>query len=114
MPESDFDPNPARYLAVYGDDHKFTAALRDLVETDMEIGEINSVPSNSIMVSYLNALLSQKEDEIQDRILLIQERDLELQRLIDEIHRIYSSKRYKIGHLVIGPIESTISRIKRK
>ena len=114
MAESGFDPNPAKYLVVYGDDPRFKAALRDLDETDTNIGETNSVPSNTIMVRYLNLLLSQKENEIQDRISLIQERDIELQQLIDEIHRVYSSKRYKIGHLLINPIESSISRIRKK
>lgn len=114
MPESTYDPNPAKYLVVYGDDPRFKAALRDLDESDTNIGETNSVPSNTIMVRYLNILLSQKENEIQDRISLIQERDLELQRLIDEIHRVYSSKRYKVGHLLINPIESSISRIRKK
>ena len=108
------DPNPAKYLVVYGDDPRFKAALWDLDETDTNVGETNSVRSNTIMVRYLNVLLSQKENEIQDRISLIQERDIELQQLIDEIHRIYSSKRYKIGHLLINPIESSISRIRKK
>ena len=114
MAESSFDPNPAKYLVVYGDDPRFKAALWDLDETDTNVGETNSVRSNTIMVCYLNVLLSQKENEIQDRISLIQERDIELQQLIDEIHRIYSSKRYKIGHLLINPIESSISRIRKK
>ena len=114
MAESGFDPNPAKYLVVYGDDPRFKAFLWDLDETDTNVGETNSVRSNTIMVRYLNVLLSQKENEIQDRISLIQERDIELQQLIDEIHRIYSSKRYKIGHLLINPIESSISRIRKK
>ena len=114
MAESGFDPNPAKYLVVYGDDPRFKAALWDLDETDTNVGETNSVRSATIMVRYLNVLLSQKENEIQDRISLIQERDIELQQLIDEIHRIYSSKRYKIGHLLINPIESSISRIRKK
>lgn len=114
MAESGFDPNPAKYLVVYGDDPRFKAALWALDETDTNVGETNSVRSNTIMVRYLNVLLSQKENEIQDRISLIQERDIELQQLIDEIHRIYSSKRYKIGHLLINPIESSISRIRKK
>lgn len=114
IPESGFDPNPAKYLVVYGDDPKFLAALRDLEETDTRVGEANTVPSNMVMVRYLNVLLSQKEVEIQDRIKLIQERDVELQRLIDEIHRVYSSKRYRFGHVLIGPVESFISRLRRK
>ena len=107
------DPNPAKYLVVHGDDPRFIEALRHLDETDATVGDSNSVPSNTVMVRYLNVLLSQKEEEIQDRILLIQERDIELQRLIDEIHRIYSSKRYKLGHMLIGPVESIISRLRR-
>lgn len=114
MPESDFDPNPAKYLALYGDNPRFLSALRDLDETDSVIGETISVPSNTVMVRYLNTLLSQKEEEIQDRILLIQERDRELQRVIDEIHRVYSSKRYKLGHKIISPFESFLSRARRK
>ena len=102
MAESGFDPNPAKYLVVYGDDPRFKAALWALDETDTNVGETNSVRSNTIMVRYLNVLS------------LIQERDIELQQLIDEIHRIYSSKRYKIGHLLINPIESSISRIRKK
>lgn len=111
---TNYDPNPAKYLVVYGDDPKFLAALRDLEETDTRVGEANSVPSDMVMVRYLNVLISQKEGEIQDRILIIQERDTELRRLIDEIHRIYSSKRYKLGHMLIGPVESFISRLRRK
>lgn len=113
VPESSFDPNPAKYLVVHGDDPRFIEALRHLDETDATVGDSNSVPSNTVMVRYLNVLLSQKEEEIQDRILLIQERDIELQRLIDEIHRVYSSKRYKLGHMLIGPVESIISRLRR-
>ena len=64
MPESSFDPNPAKYLVVYGDDPRFKAALWDLDETDTNVGETNSVLSNTIMVRYLNVLLSQKENEI--------------------------------------------------
>lgn len=108
MSGTNHDPNPAKYLVVYGDNPVFTAALRDLDDTDSSIGEINQIKSNNVMVRYLNILLSQREDEIQDRILLIQDRDKELQRLIDEIHRIYSSKRYKLGHFIILPIESMI------
>ena len=114
MPEPGFDPNPAKYLVLYGDNPSFLSALRDLDETDSVIEETISVPSNTAMVRYLNILLSQKEDEIQNRILLIQKRDMELQQLIDEIHRVYSSKRYKLGHLIIGPVESFISRLRRK
>lgn len=113
VPESSFDPNPAKYLVVHGDDSRFKEALRHLDETDAKLGDSNSVPSNTVMVRYLNVLLSQKEEEIQDRILLVQERDIELQRLIDEIHRVYSSKRYKLGHMLIGPVESIISRLGR-
>jgi hypothetical protein len=104
-----YDPNPGKYLVVYGDDPKFLQSLRDLEEVDTSIGDLNSPISNSLMVRYLNVLLTQREEEIQDRILLIQERDRELQRLIDEIHRIYASKRYKLGHFIILPIESMIN-----
>jgi hypothetical protein len=113
MSRTNHDPNPAKYLVVYGDDPVFTAALRDLDDTDSSIGEVNEIKSNSVMVRYLNILLCQRENEIQDRILLIQDRDKELQRLIDEIHRIYSSKRYRVGHLIIHPIE-TVIRLTRK
>ena len=112
VPESNFDPNPAKYLVVHGDDSRFIEALRHLDETDAKVGDSNSLPSNTVMVRYLNVLLLQKEEEIQERILLIQERDTELQRLIDEIHRVYSSKRYKLGHMLIGPVESFISRFR--
>lgn len=108
------DSNPAKYLVVYGNDPSFLSALRDLDENDSNLGETNSVPSNTMMVRYLNTLLSQKEEEIQDRIKLIQERDTDLQRLINEIHRIYSSKRYKLGHMLIGPVESFIANIRKK
>ena len=114
VPESNFDSNPSKYLVVYGDDPRFKDVFRHLDETDAKVGDTNSVPSNTVMVRYLNILLSQKEEEFQDRILLIQERDTELQRLIDEIHRVYSSKRYKLGHMLIGPVESFISRLRRK
>ena len=112
VPESSFDPNPAKYLVVHGDDPRFIEAIRHLDETDAKVGDSNSLPSNTVMVRYLNVLLLQKEEEIQERILLIQERDTELQRLIDEIHRVYSSKRYKLGHMLIGPVESFISRFR--
>ena len=114
VPESRFDPNPAKYLVVHGNDPRFIEALRHLDETDAKVGDSNSVSSNTVMIRYLKVLLSQKEEEIQDRILLIQERDTELQRLIDEIHRVYSSKRYKLGHMLIGPVESFISRLRKK
>ena len=114
MKENNHDQNPGRYLVVYGDDPKFLSSLRDLDKTDSAIGDTNSAISNTLMVQYLNTLVSQKEDEIQDRICQIQERDKQIQLLIDEIHRIYSSKRYKVGHLAISPVESIISRIKRK
>lgn len=112
MAGSIFDPNPARFLQVYGNDPKFISALRELEDLDTSIGDQNSPASNSVMVRYLNVLLTQREDEIQDRILLIEERDKELQRLIDEIHRIYSSKRYKLGHLIIHPIEFVIKSLR--
>lgn len=110
MAGNNFDPNPAKYLVVYGNDPKFLKSLRDLEEVDASIGDVNSPTSINVMVRYLNVLLAQKEDEIQDRISLIQERDKELQKLIDEIHRIYSSRRYRMGHLIIRPIESMIKR----
>jgi hypothetical protein len=120
MSRTNHDPNPAKYLVVYGDDPVFTAALRDLNDTDFSIGEVNEIKSNSVMVRYLNILLCQREDEIQDRILQIQDRilqiqdrDKELQRLIDEIHRIYSSKRYRVGHVMINPIETVIRLIRK-
>ena len=119
MMGNNLDPNPAKYLVVYGDNPKFLQSLRDLEEVDTSIGEHNSPMSNSVMVQYLNVLLTQREDEIQDRILLIQERDnliqqrdKELQRLVDEIHRIYSSKRYKLGHFIILPIEYMINLLR--
>jgi hypothetical protein len=109
---NNFDPNPAKYLEVYSDDPKFLNSLRELEEVDSSIGEANSPTSNRVMVRYLNVLLNLKEEEIQDRISLIQDRDKELQRLIDEIHRIYSSKRYKLGHWIIHPIEFVIKRLR--
>ena len=111
--ESSLDPNPPKYFVAHSDDPRFTNSLDDLNEIDANIGNASSVPANTVLANYLDALLSQKEDEIQDRILLIQKRDSELQRLIDEIHRIYSSKRYKVGHMLIGPIESIFSKLRK-
>jgi hypothetical protein len=119
MAGDNFDSNPAKYLVVYGDDPKFLKSLRELADVETSIGEANSSNSNSVMLSYLNVLLAQKEDEIQDRILLIQERDKDLQAsieqiqtLIMEIHRIYASKRYRLGHLILNPIEMTINLLR--
>lgn len=111
MAGNDFDPNPARCLVVYSDNPKFLNSRWELEEVDSSIGEANSLTSNWVMVSYLNVLLNLNEEEIQDQILLIQDRDKELKRLIDEIHRIYSSKRYKLGHLIVHPIESVIKTL---
>jgi hypothetical protein len=112
MTGSNFDPNPAKFLQIYANDPKFVLALRELEAVDTSIGDDNSPAANSVMVRYLNVLLTQREEEIQDRILLIQERDKELQSLIDEIHRIYVSKRYKIGHLIIHPIEYVVKSLR--
>jgi hypothetical protein len=112
MAGNNYDPNPGKYLVVYGGDPKFLQSLRELEGVDTSIGNVNSPISNSAMVRYLNVLLTQREEEIQDRILLIQERDKELQRLIGEIHRIYSSKRYRVGHFIIFPIESVIKLLR--
>ena len=96
------DPNPAKYLSVYGDEPRFTSALRDLDHLDSTIGDTTSGPSHNALILYLNTLLAQKEDEIQERIQLIQERDKELNRL-------YLSKRYRIGHCVVRPLEVVLS-----
>jgi hypothetical protein len=118
MAGSNFDPNPAKFLQIYANDPKFVLALRELEAMDTSIGDDNSPAANSVMVRYLNVLLTQREEEIQDRILLIQERDKELQErdkelqgLIDEIHRIYASRRYKLGHLIIHPIEYVVKSL---
>lgn len=106
MSDSNFDPNPAKYLVVYGNDDKFKSALRNLSNLDEEIGEETSVVSNKAMVRYLNILIAQREEEI----LL---RDERIQELIENVHRLYSSKRYKLGHLVLNPIEKTLNLFKK-
>ncbi len=97
MQKSNYDPNQAKWLVVYGDSDDFNSALRELEKTDSEIGDQNSVVSNKVMIRYLNILITQKEEEIQD--------------LISTVHRLYSSKRYRIGHLLINPIEKSIYKL---
>jgi hypothetical protein len=91
------DLNQAKWLVVYGDSNDFDSALRELEKKDHQIGEQNSVVSDKVMIRYLNVLITQKQEEIQD--------------LISTVHRLYSSKRYRIGHLLINPIEKSIYKL---
>ena len=95
MSDSNFDPNPAKYLVVYGNDDKFKSALRNLNNLDEEIGEETSVVSNKAMIRYLNIIIADREEEIQT--------------LIKTVQRLHTSKRYKLGHLILNPIEKTLN-----
>ncbi len=107
MQKSNYDPNQAKWLVVYGDSDDFNSALRELEKTDNEIGDQNSVVSNKVMIRYLNILIAQREEEIQVR-------DVRIQDLISTIHRLYSSKRYRIGHFLINPIEKTLNKLLKR
>ena len=99
MTESNFDPNPAKYLVVYGNDDKFKSALRNLNDLDEEIGEETSVVSNKAMVRYMNIVIADREQEIQT--------------LITTVQHLYASKRYRLGHFILNPIEKTLNLFKK-
>ncbi len=64
MSESNLDPNPTKYLAVNGNDQKFKSALRNLNNTDEEIGEEASAVSNKAMIRNINTVIVDREEEI--------------------------------------------------
>jgi hypothetical protein len=72
--------------------------LKEIENLDSAIGEMVSEESRPYLILHLDKLLSKKE--------------LEVQKHVEWIHKIYSSRRYRLGHALIKPIEGSLLKIR--
>jgi hypothetical protein len=78
--------------------------LKELELMDSKIGDSVTEKSRPFLLLHLDEFLSISEQKIQDR-------DFEIQKHITWIHKIYQSRRYRLGNSIIRPIEIVLIRL---